>query len=231
LENAGGANFRERMAVEAIGTALLTSIVVGCGIAAEQWAVGDAASAATSPAMIAGTIAAGVIMALAAAGGFCLNPVLGFALAIRGQITSEEAPKLAFLQIAGAFAGVALAHWAFDRDLVETGVHAGWGLTPPAREFGAAFLLAGAMLATLGQKPWLRAVATGLAALASYWLAGSGSFANPATTLGHTITSTFFGLRPEDAPALIAAQFAGAWAAERACAIGALAARAAMRRT
>ena len=183
--------------------------------------------------MIAGTIAAGAIMALAAARGLCFNPVLGFARAACGQLPPEEAPKLAFLQITGAFAGVAMAHWAFDRDLVETGVHAGWEFAPPAsawaaplaREFAAAFLLAGALVATLRQNPWRRAIATGLAALAGYWLGGSESFANPAATLGRTITSTFFGLRPEDAPALIAAQFAGAWAAT------ALTARTSIRRT
>jgi glycerol uptake facilitator-like aquaporin len=48
---------------------------------------------------------------------------------------------------------------------------------------------------------------------AAYWFTPSTSFANPAVTLARSVTDTFAGIRPADAPGFIAAQLAGAAAA------------------
>jgi arsenate reductase len=48
---------------------------------------------------------------------------------------------------------------------------------------------------------------------AAYWFTSSTSFANPAVTLARSLTNTFSGIRPADAPAFIAAQLLGAFAA------------------
>jgi glycerol uptake facilitator-like aquaporin len=45
---------------------------------------------------------------------------------------------------------------------------------------------------------------------AAYWFTASTSFANPAITLGRSLSDTFAGIRPADAPGFIAAQTAGA---------------------
>jgi glycerol uptake facilitator-like aquaporin len=45
---------------------------------------------------------------------------------------------------------------------------------------------------------------------AAYWFTASTSFANPAVTLARSFTDTFAGIRPQDAPGFILAQFAGA---------------------
>jgi glycerol uptake facilitator-like aquaporin len=47
----------------------------------------------------------------------------------------------------------------------------------------------------------------------AYWFTSSTSFANPAVTLARAASDTFAGIRPNDAPGFIAAQFAGAIAA------------------
>ena len=57
--------------------------------------------------------------------------------------------------------------------------------------------------------PWL----VGLVITAAYWFTASTSFANPAVTLARAATPSFAGIRPEDAPAFIAAQILGAVAA------------------
>ena len=44
---------------------------------------------------------------------------------------------------------------------------------------------------------------------AAYWFTASTSFANPAVTIGRTLTDTFAGIEPSSAPAFIAAQLAG----------------------
>jgi glycerol uptake facilitator-like aquaporin len=54
--------------------------------------------------------------------------------------------------------------------------------------------------------PWL----VGLYITGAYWFTASTSFANPAVTLARTLTDTFSGIRPLDAPGFIAAQSAGA---------------------
>jgi glycerol uptake facilitator-like aquaporin len=48
---------------------------------------------------------------------------------------------------------------------------------------------------------------------AAYWFTASTSFANPAVTLARTLSDTFAGIRPADAPLFILAQILGALAA------------------
>jgi glycerol uptake facilitator-like aquaporin len=45
---------------------------------------------------------------------------------------------------------------------------------------------------------------------AAYWFTASTSFANPAITIARSLTNSFSGIRPIDAPAFILAQLAGA---------------------
>jgi hypothetical protein len=50
---------------------------------------------------------------------------------------------------------------------------------------------------------------------AAYWFTSSTFFANPAVTIGRTMSDTFSGIRPIDARGSIAAQIAGAAVATR----------------
>jgi len=45
---------------------------------------------------------------------------------------------------------------------------------------------------------------------AAYWFTASTSFANPAITIARSLSDTFAGIRPVDAPAFIASQLVGA---------------------
>jgi glycerol uptake facilitator-like aquaporin len=53
----------------------------------------------------------------------------------------------------------------------------------------------------------------GLYIVGAYWFTASTSFANPAVTIARTLTNTFAGIRPVDAPGFIAAELLGACAA------------------
>jgi glycerol uptake facilitator-like aquaporin len=44
---------------------------------------------------------------------------------------------------------------------------------------------------------------------AAYWFTASTSFANPAITIARSLTNTFSGIRPVDAPWFIVAQLVG----------------------
>jgi glycerol uptake facilitator-like aquaporin len=59
--------------------------------------------------------------------------------------------------------------------------------------------------------PWL----VGLYITAAYWFTSSTSFANPAVTLARTMSDTFAGIRPADAPLFIVAQLFGAFSATK----------------
>ena len=61
------------------------------------------------------------------------------------------------------------------------------------------------------------AVAVGGFIAAAYWFTSSTSFANPAVTIGRTLTNTFAGISPASAAPFIAAQLAGGLAAVALC--------------
>jgi glycerol uptake facilitator-like aquaporin len=48
---------------------------------------------------------------------------------------------------------------------------------------------------------------------AAYWFTASTSFANPAVTIARSLSDTFAGIRPADAPYFIGAQFVAAFCA------------------
>ena len=62
-------------------------------------------------------------------------------------------------------------------------------------------------------RPHAVPLAVGAYITAAYWFTASTSFANPAVTLARAFSNTFAGIRPVDAPAFVAAQFAGALSA------------------
>ena len=51
---------------------------------------------------------------------------------------------------------------------------------------------------------------------AAYWFTSSTSFANPAVTIGRTLSDTFAGIRPSSVPDFIVAQLIGGALADRA---------------
>ena len=70
-----------------------------------------------------------------------------------------------------------------------------------------------ALLGCLRARPEAVPYAVGLFITAGYWFTSSTSFANPAVTIARSLSDTFAGIRPADAPAFIAVQFVGAAAA------------------
>ena len=71
-------------------------------------------------------------------------------------------------------------------------------------------LLLGAVLVVL-TSPSVRESAWRVAAWigAAYWFTASTSFANPAITIGRSLSDTFAGIRPADVPAFMGAQLIG----------------------
>jgi glycerol uptake facilitator-like aquaporin len=202
-----------RLAAEAIGTALLLATVVGSGIMAERLAGGNVALA-----LLANTVATGagliaLIVTFAPISGAHFNPAVTLAEAVRGVVPWRAVPPYVAVQIAGAFAGVAVAHLMFDAPLFSASRHVRAGVGPLVGELVATFGLLSVIWGASRSRPGAAPFAVGAYITAAYWFTSSTSFANPAVTLARAATDSFAGIRPKDAPGFIVAQLAGAAAA------------------
>ena len=200
----------QKLAAEALGTALLLAVVVGSGIMGDSLAGGNDAIA-----LLGNTIAtgAGLVILITIFGpvsGAHFNPAVTFAFALRGEIALGLAAAYVAVQIAGGAAGVFLAHAMFDLELLQTSARTRAGVGQALGEATATFGLVLTILGCLRFRPESVAMAVGLFITAGYWFTSSTSFANPAVTIARTLTDTFAGIRPLDAPAFVVAQLAGA---------------------
>lgn len=199
-----------RLAAEAIATALLLAAIVGSGIMAERLAGGSVALALLANSIATGAMLVVLITLFGPLSGAHLNPAVSAVAAVTGSLRPLEAAAYAAAQVTGAVAGVLLAHVMFDLPAIQTSGTARTGLGQWVSE---AVATAGLILVVLGSagKPAGRvAVLVGLYIVAAYWFTASTSFANPAVTIARSLTATFAGIAPADAPAFILAQAAGA---------------------
>lgn len=198
-----------RLVAEGIGTAALVVAVVGSGIMAQRLTE-DTALALLSNALATGAALAVLIAILGPISGAHFNPVVSLVAVLRRELTARDATLYALVQIAGGVAGTLLAHAMFELPLVALSQHARTGGGQWLAEAVATFGLVSVIL--IGGRsrrdalPWL----VGLYITSAYWFTASTSFANPAVTLARTLTDTFSGIRPLDAPAFILAQSLGA---------------------
>ena len=195
---------------EALGTLLLLATVVGSGIMGESLAGGNDAVALLGNTLATGAILVVLITMFAPISGAHFNPAVTLAFLLRRQIGAARAAAFVGAQVAGGVAGTVLAHWMFDMDALQIGSKARTGGGQWLAEGVATFGLVATILATLKARPAAVAAMVGLYISAGYWFTASTSFANPAVTVARSLTDTFSGIAPADAPAFIAAQLLGA---------------------
>jgi arsenate reductase len=188
----------------------LVAVVVGSGIFAQRLSPHDVGlqllenSIATAGGLVA------LILAFGSVSGAHFNPVVSLADRIFGGLSTRELLTYIPAQVAGACVGAVIANLMFDLDAVTLSTHARGSTGPLLGEVVATF---GLVMVILG------VVRTGKAAAApfavagyigsAYWFTSSTSFANPAVTVGRTLTDTFAGIKPSSVPGFIAAQIAG----------------------
>lgn len=192
---------------------LLLAAVVGSGVMGENLAAGNDALALLGNTLATGAMLAVLITIFGPLSGAHFNPAVTMAFLIRREIELPMAGWYLAAQIAGALAGVALAHGMFDLDVLQVGAKTRTGGGQWLAEGVATFGLVATILATLRHRPSAVAAMVGLYISAGYWFTASTSFANPAVTLARAFTDTFSGIAPADAPAFIAVQLLGAAAA------------------
>jgi glycerol uptake facilitator-like aquaporin len=199
-----------RLAAEGVGTALLLAAVVGSGIMAERLAGADVALALLANTIATGAALVALILAFGPISGAHFNPAVSLAELARGALRRREAAAYVAAQLAGAFAGVLAAHLMFGEPLLSASTHERSGLAQAFSEGVATFGLLSVIFGCARGQANAAPFAVGAWIAAAYWFTASTSFANPAVTLARAATNTFTGIRPEDAPAFIAAQLLGA---------------------
>ena len=206
---------RARTTAEFVGTAFLLAAVVGSGIMGEQLAAGNVAIALLANTLATGAILVVLILILGPISGAHLNSVVTLAMAWEKSLPWSEVPFYLAAQISGAFTGVASAHLMFRMPLFSASIHPRHGAAQICSESVATFGLLLVIWSCVRFRPSATAYAVGAYITAAYWFTASTSFANPAVTLARSASNTFAGIRPTDAPAFVAAQLFGAFAATR----------------
>ncbi|MFE0704739.1 aquaporin [Streptomyces sp. NPDC058872] len=200
-----------RAAAEFIGTSALVAVIVGSGIRA------DALSQDTGVRLLAnaGASALGLGLLIALIGplsGAHFNPVVTLSewWCGRRRGTGHEALAYIGAQLAGAVTGALLAEAMFGRP------PGAWATEPRSALhllLGEAVATAGLVLVVRGLRrigrPGLAPVAVAGYIGAAIWFTSSGSFANPAATLGRAFSDSFTGIAPASVPAFAAAQLLG----------------------
>lgn len=203
----------QRVASEALGTALLVATVIGSGIMAETLSGGNIAVALLANTIATGAILYVLITAFGPVSGAHFNPAVSLIFALRREIGWSTALIFSIAQIAGGIAGTLLAHAMFEQPLLQFSTHVRTGPAQWLSEAVATFALVLAILGTLRARPEAVPVSVALTIVAAYWFTASTSFANPAVTIARALSDSFAGIAPADVPAFILAQLAGALAA------------------
>ena len=210
----------QKLAAEALGTALLLIGVVGSGIMAETLSDGNVALALLANAIATGCMLYAIITVLGPISGAHFNPAVTLAFALRGEIAPKDAVLYVGVQIAGGILGVWAAHGMFDLPILQlsstlhrTGVAQWW--SEIVATFGLLFVIFGGLRSNAAAVPTLVA----LYITGAYWFTSSTSFANPAVTIARALSDTCAGIAPQHVLAFILAQiiavFVAHWSLRR----------------
>lgn len=202
------------LAAEAIGSAFLFATVIGSGVMAEQLAGGNVAVALLGNTLATGAMLYVLITMLGPISGAQFNPAVSLVMRLRGEGNWTGLAARIAAQLLGGIAGVLVAHAMFDLPLLQLSAHTRTGAGQWLGEFVATFGLLLTIIGTLRHRAEAVPTTVALYITAAYWFTSSTSFANPAITVARSLSDTFAGIAPIDAPGFIAAQLAGALAAQ-----------------
>jgi glycerol uptake facilitator-like aquaporin len=202
-----------RLAAEAMGTAFLVAAVVGSGIMGARLAGGNDAVALLANTIATGAALVALITAFIDVSGAHFNPAVSLAAGFAKELTWLEVASYAGVQILGGIAGAAAAHIMFGLPVFSLSHHARSGGAQMFSEFVATLGLLVVIQGSARFRMSLVPFSVGAYITAAYWFTASTSFANPAVTIARSLSDTFSGIRPADAPFFILAQLAAAAAA------------------
>lgn len=199
-----------KILAEFLGTGLLVAFMIGSGIMATNLSK----DVAVQLMMVAASTALGLsvlIRILGPISGGHFNPAVTLVELINGSISLMNAVTYVISQTLGALAGAMLGNAMFKHSIIETSTAIKSGSN----------LLIGEVVATAGlilvikllvahKNPEAIAFAVPAWIASAFFFTSSTSFANPAVTIGRTISDSFAGIAPESVGKFIAAQTVGA---------------------
>ena len=200
----------QKLLAEGLGTGLLLATVIGSGIMGETLAGGNTAIALLGNTIPTGAILVVLITIFGPISGAHFNPAVTLAFWLRREIAAQEAVGYVAVQVIGGILGVWAAHLMFDLEMLQVSakLRAGpaQGFSEVVATFGLVLVIFGGIRHRAEAVPML----VGLYITAAYWFTASTSFANPAVTVARTLSDTFAGIYPGNAPLFIAMQIVGA---------------------
>jgi len=199
-----------QLVAEALGSFFLFVAVIGSGIMAENLAGGNVAVALLANTIATGAILYVLIAMLGPVSGAHFNPAVTFAFFLRREINLRPAAAFIATQIAAGSIGAFAAHLMFDLPIFQFSTKARAGIGQWTGEFVATFGLVLTILLLLKYRASAIPAGVALYITSAYWFTSSTSFANPAITIVRSLSNTFAGIAPGDAPLFIAAQLVGA---------------------
>lgn len=200
------ATLARRLTAEFLGTAFLVLAVVGSGIMAEKLSADVGLQLFENAFATAGALAA-LILTFGPVSGAHFNPVVSAAEVVRGGLSLSDAGTYVVAQITGGIVGAMAANIIFDLGVINISSKDRSGVNLVLSE-GIATI--GLLLVIYGVvhagKPTLAAATVASYIGGAYFFTSSTSFANPAVTIARTMSDTFAGIDPANAPGFIAAQ-------------------------
>jgi len=199
-----------RLLAEYLGSAFLTAVVVGSGIAAQQLSPDDTGLALLENAAATAAGLFAIILMFGPVSGGHFNPVVSLVDAHFGGLTWHDALAYIPAQIAGCIAGAIAANGMFALAAISISTH---HRASPAHLFAEVIATLGLLLvifalARTGRTSTAPA-AVGAYIGAAYWFTSSTSFANPAISVGRMFSDTFAGIAPASVPGFVVAQLVG----------------------
>ena len=198
-----------RLLAEFLGSAFLAAVVVGSGIAAQQFSH-DAGLRLLENAVATAAGLFAIILMFGPVSGGHFNPVVSLVDATFGGLSRRDALAYVPAQIAGCIAGAITANSMFALGAVSISTH---HRASPAHLFAEVVATVGLLLVIFALARTGRTTAApaavGAYIGAAYWFTSSTSFANPAITVGRIFSDTFAGIAPASAPGFVAAQLVG----------------------
>jgi arsenate reductase len=200
-----------RLTAEAIGTGFLVLAVIGSGIMASRLSPSDIGLELLENAMATAAALVGLILMFGAVSGAHFNPLVTLVDRSFGAISTRDTILYIVAQTAGGCLGAMLANLMFSLPAID--------VSTKSRSSGALWL--SEVVATVGLLLVIHGcVRTGRASAVPFavgaWIGGayfftsSTSFANPAVTVGRTLSDTFAGIAPASVPPFIVMQLIGA---------------------
>ena len=199
-----------RMAAEGLGSFFLFATVIGSGIMAEALAGGNEAVALLGNTLATGAILFVLITILGPISGAHMNPAVSLVAASRREMSWRDAGAYIAAQLAFGILGAFAAHAMFDLPILQLSTTARNGAGQWLAEAIATFGLVLTILGTVRYRREWVAPAVALYLSAAYWFTSSTSFANPAITVARSLSDSFAGIAPGDAPMFIVSQLVGA---------------------